>query len=128
MLARLPATPLFDSGTQPVLTTHLDDLAALVLALASDARPAPRGPITAAYPETIPFEEVLARLARTQGRAPRFVRIPSFLPLLALKALETLGLRPPIRSDALVGLLATDPKPDFSRTAMSGVAWRRFDG
>ena len=127
MLARLPIIPLFNGGNQPVLTSHLDDLTALMLALVNSNERIPHAPITAAFPKTMTFKSLLVELARRQKKHPHFVPMPSWLPFLLLRMLELLGFKPPFRSDAFTGIVKTDPSPDFSLTDAYGIAWRAFN-
>jgi len=124
--ARLPLIPIFDDGRQPFLLTHAQDLAGLILALVHSQDRAPRAPITAAFPKTMSFKTLLARLAHRQKKTPHFIRVPSWPALLLLRGMERVGLRPPFRSDALIGLLMANPAPDFSLTDAFGIPWRPF--
>jgi len=126
LFARLPLVPLFDGGRQPFVLTHARDLATLMLALIRSEERAPRTPITAGHPKTLTFRALLAELASRQGKTPRFVRMPSLPLLLLLRGMEMAGLRPPFRSDSLIGLLSPNPALDFTLTEAYGVPWRPF--
>lgn len=126
LFARLPLVPLFDGGRQPFVLTHAHDLSLLILALIRSTERVPRSPITAGYPKTMPFRSLLAELARRQGKTPRFIRVPSLPLLLLLRGMELAGLRPPFRSDSLIGLLSPNPALDFTLTEAYGIPWRPF--
>jgi nucleoside-diphosphate-sugar epimerase len=108
-----PVVPLIGDGSHPQYPVHEEDLAELVFALVQAEKP-PLQPIAAASGEAIPFRELLRRIAARHGRKPFFVPIPWPLILAGLKAMESVGLNPPFRSDSLTGFVFQNPKPDFS--------------
>lgn len=121
LASALPVLPVFDGGRQPFFTVHADDLAdALVKSLAWEP-----GELTAppalAHPAPVEFRDILKGLAARRGRKIGTVSVPGALAVMGLRALEALGLKPPFRSDSLVGMLNTpvsiDPEPARNRGA-----------
>jgi hypothetical protein len=55
------------------------------------------------------------------------VPVPWRLIWLGLIVVERLGLNLRFRSDSLIGLVNTDPHPDFSSTRELGVSFRGLD-
>lgn len=115
----LPVLPVFDGGRQPFFTVHADDLAdALIKALAWEDLAAPPA---LAHPAPVEFRDLLKGLAARRGRRLATLSVPGALAVTGLRALEAVGLKPPFRSDSLVGLLHTpasiDPEPARSRGA-----------
>jgi nucleoside-diphosphate-sugar epimerase len=108
-----PLVPLIGDGSYPQYPVHEDDLAELVFRLCEMPDP-PGGPIAAASGEAIPFKQLLARVAARHGRQPAFVPVPWRMIWAGLKTFEALGLKPPFRSDSLVGFVFQNPAPDFS--------------
>jgi len=107
-----PVVPLIGDGGCPQYPVHEEDLAELVFALCQMDR-APVEPISAASGEGISFRELLRRIAARHGRKPMFLPVPWRLILVGLKAMETVGLNPPFRSDSLTGFVFQNPKPNF---------------
>lgn len=126
MAARLPLLPVFDGGRQPFFLVHADDLGA-ALAAAPGWEPGPlAGPVAVAHPRPWPFAELLEALAARHGRRLRTVSVPGALALATLRSAEALGLRPPFRSDSLVGLLHTPAQLDLGPALRLGLRLREF--
>jgi nucleoside-diphosphate-sugar epimerase len=104
--------PLIGDGSFPQYPVHEEDLAELVFALCQAGK-APPEPVSAASGEAIPFRELLRRIAARHGRKPLFVPVPWPLILAGLRAMERVGLKPPFRSDSLVGFVFQNPAPSF---------------
>ena len=102
-LLRLPVVPVVGAGS-PLFTVYEDDLAATVAALAV-CEPSPTVPVGIAHPRAVPFRDVLAELARQDGRRPRLVPVPWRPVLGAMRIAERLPVALPIRSDSLLGLV-----------------------
>jgi nucleoside-diphosphate-sugar epimerase len=122
--ARASIVPLIDGGVHCQYLIHIDDLYALVSALAAGTVSRPRRPVVAASPRCWPMRELVVELARREGRHPRFVGVPWQLVWLGLKTAELARLRPEYRSDSVVSLVYQDPQPDFSALRELGVIAR----
>lgn len=122
----LPLLPVFDGGRQPFFTVHADDLAdALVKALSWE----PAGfsaPPALAHPAPVEFQDLLKGLATRRGRKLGTVSVPGGLALTGLRLLEAVGLKPPFRSDSLVGLLHTPVSIDPEPARRLGALFRPF--
>lgn len=101
-LAGLPLVPLV-AGAAAQFTAHEDDLAQAVFVLAA-GQPAKGGPIGAAHPQPVPFRDLVAALARMDGRSVRFLPVGWRLPQLALCLLQRMPFGPALRADSLIGL------------------------
>lgn len=120
----MPLLPVFDGGRQPFFTVHADDLAdALVKALAWENLPAPPA---LAHPAPVEFQDLLKGLAARRGRKLGTVSVPGGLALTGLRLLEAVGLKPPFRSDSLVGLLHTPSSIDPEPARRLGALFRPF--
>ena len=113
-LAQVPILPVFDGGSQPMWTVHREDLAKVISMLVChewSALPSRVIAVSAAQP-TI-FRDILKILGRAQGKRVAVFPVPSRLVFSFLRFSELLGIKLPITSDALVGLLESNPSPDF---------------
>ncbi len=113
-LAQVPILPVFDGGSQPMWTVHREDLAKVISMLVChewSALPSRVIAVSAAQP-TI-FRDILKILGRAQGKRVAVFPVPSRLVFSLLRFSELLGIKLPITSDALVGLLESNPSPDF---------------
>jgi nucleoside-diphosphate-sugar epimerase len=97
----LGVVPLFDGGTQPLQTVHVDDVcAAITRILERDLA----GAFNVAEPHPPTLGGFLRMMADRLGRRVRFVRLP-FAPVLAgVRVLEALHLPFPLRSESLLGV------------------------
>lgn len=122
----LPVLPVFDGGRQPFFTVHADDLAdALVKSL--DWEPSElAAPPALAHPAPVEFRDLLKGLAARSGRKLGTVSVPGGLAVTGLRVLEALGLKPPFRSDSLVGLLHTPASIDPEPARRRGARFRPF--
>ncbi|MDK2973183.1 MAG: hypothetical protein PWP23_2938 [Candidatus Sumerlaeota bacterium] len=118
LFARMSATlrasrivPLFDGGSQPLQTVHLDDLAGAFFVLAGERQ---AGLHVVAEPQAIAMRVFLRALARRLGTRPLFVSVPSSCVMPLLRLAESLRLPLPIGSENLLGLrgmIRQEPSP-----------------
>jgi nucleoside-diphosphate-sugar epimerase len=123
-----PVLPDFGARARLHLV-HASDLIRVVETLlvrdaAHEAPPAP-AILPVAHPESVRFREILERIARARGTRARFVPVPPPLALAGLRTLEALSLRPPFRSDSLIGMLHGNPTPGLMDEVL-GVPLRPF--
>jgi nucleoside-diphosphate-sugar epimerase len=111
VMSKLPVVPLIGGG-EKFYTCHAQDLAKAVLELAT-AENTPNGPVIAAEPVARTFKEILTTMAAASGKKPAFVPVPHQVAFAGLKALETLHVPTPLRSDSITGLVNNDPLPQF---------------
>ena len=113
-LARAPILPVFDGGFQPMWTVHREDLAKVISMLVShEWRALPSRVIAVSAAQPVIFRDILKILGRAQGKRVTVFPVPSRLVFGLLRFSELLGIKLPITSDALVGLLECNPSPDF---------------
>ena len=113
-LAQVPILPVFDGGSQPMWTVHREDLAKVISMLVChewSALPSRVIAVSAAQP--IIFRDILKILGRAHSKRVAVFPVPSRLVFSFLRFSEMLGIKLPITSDALVGLLESNPSPDF---------------
>lgn len=121
-LARMPLLPVFDGGLQPLWFVHREDLAQVVaLVAAREWRFLPSRVIAVSADQPITFREVLKTLGLAQGKRVAVIPIPSRLVLGLLQFAELLGMKLPVNSDGLMGLLESNLKPDFQTLRSLGV-------
>ena len=121
-IARItPVMPMIGLGNFQLYTCHEDDLLELIAYCVRTSDGLPDEPLLAAASQSIAFRDVIRRLAR---RRLLFIPIPWRLVWLLLKGAEALGLRSRIKSDSLIGLVRSDPAPDFSATARLPISFR----
>jgi hypothetical protein len=104
---------------------HVQDLVDLIVELVSQPGWKPEV-LTAGYPAPLRFDQVVQELQRRQQIRKPLLRLPWRLPWLACKAFETVGLRPPFRSDGLLGLMKSNPSPNFSALKSHETSFRSF--
>lgn len=127
LAGRLPVIPVIGSGQQPQYTCHVQDLCACILRLVEDSSGTRLPLIVAAHPVSLPFREIVARLAVAAGRRrPRFLRVPWRLVWAGLRTLELVGVRVGLRSDSVLGLEFPARAPDFDGQRQAGVSFRAF--
>ncbi len=121
-LARMPLLPVFDGGFQPLWFVHREDLAQVVALVAGrEWRCLPSRIIAVSADQPITFREVLKTLGLAQGKQLFVFPIPSRLVLGLLRFAELLGIKLPLNSDGLMGLLESNLKPDFQTLRSLGV-------
>ena len=126
-LARMPLLPVFDGGFQPLWFVHREDLAEVVALVAGcEWRCLPSPIITVSADQPITFREVLKTLGLAQGKQVAVFPVPSRLALGLLRFAELLKIKLPLNSDGLVGLLESNPKPDFQTLRSLGVTPRNL--
>lgn len=103
-LASLPVIPLPGASSHQYML-HEEDLSR-ALPLLAQAEEWPDSAIGLAHPVAVPFRKVMARAARSSGRTRAlFVPIP-WRPLFwTMYVAELTPMRPPLRSDSLLGLV-----------------------
>jgi nucleoside-diphosphate-sugar epimerase len=127
-LASLPVIPLPGAGSHQFML-HEEDLSR-ALPMLAEADEWPDTAIGLAHPVAVPFRKVMARAARSAGKArPLFIPIP-WRPLFWTMSLaERTPIRPPLRADSLLGLArpaAAVPLADYVRSL--GIQLRSFPG
>lgn len=101
-LKRLPVTPLFYGGRQPIHPIWVGDLAALLLHAAENGTAG----VAAAGRPALPLREFYRLILEAEGLRRPMLPLPGepFLPLFRLA--ERYGLRLPVNSENLLGLKA----------------------
>lgn len=118
--------PLIDGGSHPQYLIHEQDLFELLRGFCDGELQNPGRPVVAASPRPWAMRELLAELARRQGRRPRFVPVPWQPVWAGLRLAELVHLPVPYRSDSVVSLVYQDRKPDFESLTALGVTLREF--
>lgn len=120
----LPVTPVLVPSPD-LYMCHIQDLCGLIKEIVSQeswsADTIPAGQST-----PMSFKQVIRALQRRHGSKKPVVPIPWRFPWMACKALEVAGLRPPFRSDGLVGLMRSNPAIDFSSLNKYHTQFRDF--
>ena len=122
--AHAPLIPDFG----PRARLHLvqgEDLCRVIERMVDRASGAVPEVLPVAHPRALTLREIIEDLARRAGRHAQFVACPAGLALAGLRGLEALGLRPPFRSDSLIGMLNGNPSPGLSEEPL-GVPLRAF--
>lgn len=130
LVGKLGIIPMIGTGKQKLFMCHEDDLLRLLEQIvAGGSKEASEGheesaigsridhsvPITAANNKMTFFADLLRYLAKKfYNKNLVFVPIPAFFILAGLGLLEMVGIRLRTRRDSLLGLLYSNPNPDFS--------------
>jgi nucleoside-diphosphate-sugar epimerase len=126
LVKKLPIVPYLAGGNLlKQYLVHDEDLAETVVALACKPSSGNGTPHTVAHPSPVPFPAILKTIANRAGRRPLFLPVPWQPVMLMLKLIEATGIRFPFRSDSLVGLVHSNPSPDFTEP-LAGVRYRTF--
>lgn len=124
-LARMPLLPVFDGGLQPLWFVHRKDLAEVVALLAArEWRFLPSRVIAVSADQPTIFREVIRILGLAQGKHVAILPIPSKPVLELLRFAELIGMKLPLNSDGLMGLLESNPIPDFQTLRSLGIVPR----
>ena len=116
---------MFGGGFQPLWFVHREDLAKIVSLIASrEWRLLPSPVIAVSADQPLTFREVLKTLGLAQGKRAAVFPIPSKRVLGILRFTELLGLKLPLNSYGLLGLLESNPNPDFQTFWSLGVTPR----
>jgi nucleoside-diphosphate-sugar epimerase len=118
--------PLIDGGIHPQYLIHEEDLWSLVKRFCDGDLDNPGKPVVAASPRGWPLRDLLAALARRQGRHPRFLSVPWQPVWAGLRLAELAHLPVHYRSDSVVSLVYQDRNPDFKSLAAVGITAREF--
>jgi nucleoside-diphosphate-sugar epimerase len=125
-LATLPVLPDFGPKAHQ-FTVREADFAATVLALAQ-ADQLPSLPVGVAHPDPVPFTELVASFAASQGKpSPRYIPTPPMAVYAALRAAELFPVHLPVRADSLLGLVRPAPDvPNLEVLDELGIALQPF--
>lgn len=118
--------PLVDGGSHPQYLIHEQDLFELLRRFCDGDFQNPGRPVVAAARRPWAMRDLLAELARRQGRRPRFLPVPWQPVWAGLRVAELAHLPVPYRSDSVVSLVYQDRKPDFESLTALGVIPRDF--
>jgi nucleoside-diphosphate-sugar epimerase len=118
--------PLVDGGVHPQYLIHEEDLYRLLRRYCAGELESLGKPLVAASPRAWTLRDLLAELARRQGRSPRFLAIPWQPVWAGLRLAELAHLPVPYRSDSLISLIHQDRRPDFQALANAGIKAREF--
>lgn len=103
-LTGLPVTPLIGARSYQY-TVHERDAADGLFAIATATELSPGLVVGLAHTTRVPFRTLLEGIARRSGSTARFVRIPWRPVYVAMRTVERLGVKLPLRSDSLLGLV-----------------------
>jgi NADH dehydrogenase len=111
--------PVFDGGRQIVQTVHIDDLCEAAFRAVERGI---TGVVSVAEPKGVEMRELVGEIAKCLGRNPKFISLPHKPVVALLKAAEAVGLRLPISSENVLGLVAlkyADTTGDLAKLGMS---------
>jgi nucleoside-diphosphate-sugar epimerase len=123
---RAGLVPLVGGGRYPQYLINVQDLWELLRLFCDGAIQNPGKPVVAAASKPWPMRDLLAELARRQGRHPRFITVPWQPVWAGLRLAEIAHVPVPYRSDSVVSLVYQDRRPDFSSLIALGIAARDF--
>jgi nucleoside-diphosphate-sugar epimerase len=128
-LSRLMSLPLLPTvgASSHQFTVHVDDMAlGVVRIIERDTRLG--APVGLAHPAPVRFDHLLRQLATVRGKHPMLVPVPWQPVYGAMRLLERVGLRLPLRADSLLGLVRPAASvPQHEAWATMGVRLRPFD-
>ena len=118
--------PLIDGGVHRQYLIHEADLWELLRRFCEGELQNPGKPVVAAASRPWAMRDLLAELARRQGRHPRFLAVPWQPVWAGLRLAEIAHVPVPYRSDSVVSLVYQDPRPDFDSLRALGITARDF--
>ena len=113
-------------GEYPQYLIHEQDLWELLRKFIEGELQNPGKPVVAAASKPWRMRDLLAELARRQGRHPRFIPVPWQPVWAGLRLAELAHVTVPYRSDSVVSLVNPDPNPDFESLPALGITPRDF--
>lgn len=119
----LPVVPVVGAD-RPVQIVHVEDLCRAVERILERSV---TGTVRIAHPEPVLFVDLLDRIAASLGVKRRFWRIPARPVLAGLRLSERVGLRLPVTSENLRGLLAQEPVATERDLRRVGLSLRSLD-
>lgn len=120
-IERARIVPVFDGGRQIVQTIHIDDICeAFSRAIERDIT----GTIAVGEPEGIEIRNLVLEIARRLGKNVRLVSVPHKPVVAALRLTEALGIRLPISSENVLGLVTLEHVPTADHLTRLGLTAR----
>jgi len=123
MVKKAKFIPLPDGGKQPVQTIHIDDLCRAIDRCLAQRR---AGRYYLAHPEVLSVRKLYETVAQKFGAQPRFVSLPTWMLMPAVRTAELLGLNLPAGSENLLGLKASRAAETQGDIDKLGVQLRDF--
>ena len=123
MLRRLPVLPLFYADRR-LQTIWIEDAGQCLVGV---VRKSLGGTVLLAHPESTPMREFYRGIAEVEGLRLKTCPFPGDLALFGIRALEQVGLKPPITSDNLLGikhLREFDPNADLARLGLKPLSFQ----
>jgi len=118
-----PVLPMVGTGQFKLHTCHEEDLTELLLIICMSSAVALQPVITAAENQGQPFSKIISLLAQ---RKLLYIPVPWRLIWVGIKALEALSINSRFKSDSLIGLVHSDPNPDFSSLKAMRATFRQL--
>jgi nucleoside-diphosphate-sugar epimerase len=125
-LAGLPILPLVGNGGQVLYLAHQEDLGNLVRGMCDGTIPRQDKAVIAASKRSYTLREILKLLAASQNKKPLLIPVPWQIEWLALRCMESIGIRLRVRSDGIISLINQDASPDFAPTDHVKAVFRDF--
>ena len=116
--------PMVGTGRFKLHTSHQDDLGRLTVYACENSEAYRGSTISAAAHTGLEFRAIVRRLSRNNLH---FIPVPWQLIYAGLRILESLHMRPRIKSDSLLGLVHSNPAPDFKTLDTTGIEFRLLE-
>lgn len=114
LVAKLPIIPFLSGGNGLMqYLIHEADLSETVVSTAESMSSGTGTQHSVAHPNPVSLLEILKCIAKRSNFTRLYLPVPWRLVMAGLKFSETLGFRPPFRSDSLVGLVHGNPSFDI---------------
>jgi nucleoside-diphosphate-sugar epimerase len=125
-LVSCPVLPIVGASCHQ-FTVHVDDMALGVIRMIEREKRS-GVPVGLAHPTPVRFDHLLWKLAAAHGKQPMLVPVPWQPVYGAMRLLERIGVRFPVRADSLLGLVRPAPfVPQTEAWAEMGVQLRPLD-
>jgi len=122
-----PVVPILYSREPTIYTTHIDDLCDLIKEVISRKDLIDK-PICAVNMKPMTIKQFLIKIKERQHKKRVFfIPVPWQIPWLLLMLLERINIKLSFRSEAIMGFIDQNPKPDFSMFKLLKTQMRSFD-
>ncbi len=111
-VSKSTVVPLIGDGRNLQYMVYEDDLTQAVRRAALGEFPG--RVLTVAHPHGVQLRELIAGIARREGKQIRTVEVPWRLVYAGIRLAEAAGLKLGFRSDSVLSLIHANPAPDFS--------------
>lgn len=114
VIQRISWVPVLKTRDQRLYLLHSDDFCRFVSLAVTGKIGLPKTPVTLANSQGVSLDEIVRVLGKAMGKKLMLIPVPSGLVYAVLRAVEFIGIRTRLRSDAVQSMMCCDPAPSFA--------------